>query len=1167
MRLRKIKLAGFKSFVDPVTIPVSASLVGVVGPNGCGKSNIIDAIRWVMGESSAKNLRGDSMSDVIFSGSSARKPVSRASVELVFDNSDNRAPGQYAGYSEISIRREASRDGESEYFLNRVRCRRRDIMDLFLGTGLGARAYAIVEQGTISRIIESKPEDLRVLFDEAAGVSRYKERRRETENRMRHVRENLERVDDVRGELEGQLTRLQRQSRAAARYQELKEQERGLRADLLKVRAHETDQLIAAQTALLGARETELEQAIALQRSAEAALERLRNEEQGARDLTHELEGKVRATGAEIARIEQQIAHVRATRDKHVQDRELVTRDLGLLQSNRAADQARRAEIEQRIESQTVERAAGESQRIASAERLREAEQALARWRERWTEFTARAAEPEKRLAIESSRVRTLERQVDELAQRLARLQKEEQTVVAGLEDDASVLRQEVAEQDRLCETLALDLQRLDDESRDCRLREQQIMDQLSEARGGIQTVDARLASLEELQAAALGQRSAGAEEWLGAHLSHGARLGEALTVESGWEKAVEHVLGADLGAVIVKNLEQFGRDGATRSATAVIGLEAGSPEETARGPDSLLAKATASVDLAGLLSGVRVAESVSDAMAQRSLLGPGESVVTRDGVWCGRNWIRFPQNDSGVLVRAREMEALRAHKHTLSEGLQSLQAQLATEQQRHGQIDGQREQGRRRLAELNRERAGRHSALGQKEARLTQLLARKAQLRTETGDVQQRLTLIGAELEQARASRDEAQSECAARGQERQEIEAVGQDLERDAAAARAVDQQVAARVHQIDIERGRLQSDLAALGQGMERLDTQCNVLLERQRDIDALLAEKSPEDDLRAEIDVLLGRRMQVEAAAHEAASRLSEIETARRGEEGVRQREAQRAESLRTAVEDLRLKRQELVTKRGLLVDQAAAVGLVLGEAIEVPDPARDVAALDAEIAAIESKIERLGPINLAAISEYEEHAKRKEFLDSQHADLSQALASLDEAIRKIDRETRTRFRETFDRVNVGFQSFFPKLFGGGHASLELLGDDLLETGVTIMARPPGKRNSTIHLLSGGEKALTAVALIFAIFELNPAPFCLLDEVDAPLDDANVERYAQTLRTMSEQTQLLYITHNKVTMEAADLLLGVTMSEPGVSRLVSVDLEQAVRLVGDARQAAT
>lgn len=1169
MRLRKIKLSGFKSFVDPVTIPVSANLVGVVGPNGCGKSNIIDAVRWVMGETSAKHLRGDSMSDVIFSGSSTRKPVSRAAVELVFDNEDGLAPGPYGGQPEISIRREAGRDGESEYFLNRVRCRRRDVLDLFLGTGAGARAYAIIEQGTVTRIIESKPEDLRLLFDEAAGVSKYKERRRDSETRMRHVRENLDRVDDVRQELDGQLARLQRQSKAAVRYQDLKRHERTLRGELLGMRLRETEQLINSQTEVLTRKETELEQSIAGQRAAEAALERVRAEELAARDRSHELAERVRAVGAEIVRLEQEIAHVHSEREKRREDRAVIDRDLGEIETTLGNDIAAREAIAVRIEAAAARRVEAEQAHAAVAARLHDAERASSAWREQWTRFTAEAAEAEKSVAIESARVADLERQIEELSGRISHLQQETRTIETALGDDGSRLRQAVAEQDRACEALALALQGLDDEGRACRAREQQLQEETSALRGEIQTAEARLASLEELQTAARGGRGGAFDAWLAAHDVRG-RLADLLQVSGGWEKAVERVLGADLAAHVVSDLDRVAMDGATAGARAISAFAIGKGSAPPR-PGTLLGQIVADADLEDMLGGVQIADSIQEALARRSGLGPGESIITRDGFWCGSHWIRFPSADPGLLVRGREMERLRASVRALTQDLESRNASLAAEQRRHADIEDQRAAGREQLAALNRERAGRHSALGQYEARLAQLVSRSNQLGAEHDAAKNRLEQLAQDLDQARQRVREAEGRRTNHAREREALTASGEAVERGAEAARTEERAAGARVHELAMDQERMQSELNSITAGIARLTSQRDVLSARRRELEVLLSEASREDALQRQVEQALSERVAAERAARGAGEALEEIAARRDNEERVRQREAQRASVLRAEAEDLRLRQRELSTRRETLREQIRDLGIEAPPASGEGDheaagaAPRSIEAIEAEIVAVASKVERLGPINLAAIGEYEEHAKRKEFLDSQHADLSQALASLEEAIRKIDRETRTRFRETFERINAGFQNFFPRLFGGGEARLELSGDDMLETGVAVIARPPGKRNTTIHLLSGGEKALTAVALIFAIFELNPAPFCLLDEVDAPLDDANVERYAQTLKTMSERTQLIYITHNKVSMETADLLLGVTMSEPGVSKLVSVDVEQAVQMVAKARHA--
>jgi chromosome segregation protein len=1164
MRLKKIRMAGFKSFVDPTTIPITSSMTGIVGPNGCGKSNIIDAVRWVMGESSAKNLRGDSLADVIFSGSNSRKPVGRASVELVFDNTDGKAPGQYASYAEIAIRREASRDGQSDYFINKTRCRKKDITDIFLGTGLGPRAYSIIEQGMVTRIIESKPEDLRGFLEEAAGISRYKERRRETENRIRHTRENLDRVNDIRSELEKQLNRLQRQAKAAARYKDLKQEERLLHAQLLALRWRTLDAQLRGIESELGTSDVELEKLLSAQRETEAGIESLRSQRTEAADALNTVQEEFYGIGGEISAIEQSIQHVRDTRAQQVREHEEVNRSWTEASEHLKAD----LEIIERLGKELNEGAAEMDQRRQArdrhAEAQRAAEQAMQRWQSDWQVFSEASAEPAKVRDVQRARIDQLNEHIAELEERRQRLGAEAERIGAELgQEGLESSRTEARNLEEECTQQAQAVSDLERRLRELRQQREQLGETLEREREEQQQVAARLTSLRELQDAAQGKHDNELTQWLEHNrLAQRPRLAGRLQVETGWEQAVERVLGSTLGAVCVDDVEGY------RSSLTDLGQSDLTLMDTRGGdapamPGRLAALVRSDIPVAPLLNRVRTAESLDEAFALRAQLAEGESVITREGVWLGPNWLSISSSDgarAGVLRREQEIQELGEKEHTLSERVAEARTQSETLQSQLEDMDNQLVDAREALNRANGRRAQLAERLGHEEARREQLDSRRGQLQGEIEELDLRATRSREELTASQRLLSEAEGASGEHEQRRAQLEAergqIQEQLERardDAATARDA-------WHELELERQRRQTTLESTEQSVARLRGQLQHLEQRREELAQVLsAGDSPEAELKQKLESFLGRRVEVEQrlnTARQQAGALDETLTAREQERNQQQKKVQEQ---REAMEQIRVRRQELVTRRDTLVEQLAETGHTLEQAREglAEDATED--AWKEQLEAVERRINRLGAINLVAIEEYEQESERKGYLDKQHEDLTQALATLEEAMRKIDRETRTRFRETFDQVNTGMQTYFPQLFGGGHAYLELLGEDLLTTGVGVMARPPGKRNSTIHLLSGGEKALTAVALLFAIFQLNPAPFCILDEVDAPLDDANVQRYSETLKTLSGNTQLLYITHNKISMEMADVLVGVTMSEPGCSRLVAVDVEEAMEMV--------
>ncbi len=1170
MRLKKIKLAGFKSFVDPTTVPVAANLVGIVGPNGCGKSNIIDAVRWVMGESSARQLRGDTLADVIFSGSASRKPVSQASVELVFDNSDGRAGGEYARYAEIVVRREASRDGASDYFLNKTRCRRKDITDLFLGTGLGPRAYSIIEQGMISRIVEARPEDLRLFLEEAAGISRYKERRRETENRLRHVRENLARLDDTRGEIDTQLNRLKRQAAAAQNYKVWRERERELRLTLAGAQFQRlTRELADAETATAQA-VTAVEAELARQRALEAETEALRV----ARDETGEAVRAVRerayAATAEVARCEQEIAHARALASERRAEQQNIAAQCERLERELAADQAR----EQALSRELAELGPAQEQAIAEEHRAiqtqREAEGVLDAWRRSFEAAGLEAQGPVRASAAARSEMARLASRADDLTRRSARLESEAQSVAAIPGTGLATLSEAADLADRDYEDAKERLTGLEERLGGQRQALEMATHEVAEQAGTVKAAEARLASLRSMQAQALrtGHESLG--RWMRDQgLSGAPRLATRLDVDPGWERAIERWLGTKIAAVCVPPGTVTPERVAPLEKTPVVLFDP-QAEDDGGAATGLGAKVRAPFPVGGLFGGARPVASLSQALAERAGLSVNETLVTPEGVCVSRDVISFAgENDerAGVLVREREIAewarregAARAALAKAEQARDSARAEMQA-------LDGQRAEARRALDRCADVRTKAHGAVERAHAEEQSRAARHSRLLAEWDEVKKELKACLAERERAQAEEHRAR-EAASRSEAA--LAALAKERETHQAAleaARAGLREASDRRHGLAMAHQQASTARDGLRERLGRARAELGRLGERRGDVarqieEALARERAPRQDL----DRLLEERAAAQAALAAAEQDLDAKEQALRRAEGQRHALDAAVHGAQEEANRRRLLAHEIKVRRDALVETLHAQGVPddIARLAQDLNEGIDVEPLERELADLGERIARLGAVNLMAIEEFAEQSRRKEFLDAQHADLSEALALLDEAIRKIDRETRSRFKETFERVNEDFKAFFPRLFGGGEAQLLLSSDDLLETGVTVMARPPGKRNSTIQLLSGGEKALVAVSLVFALFALNPAPFCFLDEVDAPLDEANVGRFALILKELAAKSQLLFITHNKVTMEAADVLLGVTTAEAGVSRLVSVDVEEALGMV--ARQPA-
>ncbi len=1164
MRLARIKLAGFKSFVDPTVVTFPRNLTGVVGPNGCGKSNIIDAVRWVMGEISAKHLRGDSMTDVIFNGSRGRKPVGSGSVELVFDNGDGKIAGPYAGFAEVSLKRLVSRDGNSTYFINGSKCRRKDITHLFLGTGLGSRSYAIIEQGMISRLIEARAEDMRAFVEEAAGISRYKDRRRETENRISHTRENLERLNDVREEVDKQIRHLQRQAGIARRYQELTNRQRQLQAELLALRIRDLDGDIAARQALAAERETTTQAALAGLRAAESALEKARSMHAERSDELAAVQGRYYQAGADATRTEQTLLHMRELRQRQRDDLERVVQEHQESETLVSRDQEQLRELADSVARGEPELQAARGTEAAARTALAEAESAMTDWQHRWEIYSRECADASQNTLVERTRIEQIEAglarvlaQREKLAQERAQLEK----LVSGARPEEFAAAERQARERGATAQRELDatLARLQEE----RESERKSAIALDAARAELQIARGELVAVEAVQKAALGQAQGRVVEWLTAHkLEQRLRLAQLLVVESGWEGAVETALGNYLEAVCADAIESFA-DVLDRLESGRITLvEAATAAPTKAAADSLLSRVSGPAVVAGLLEGVIAVDTLREAITRRRSLQPGQSVMTRDGVWLGRDWLRVSRNETehaGVISREQD--------------IRRLQSVVAEDESRVRERDRALVACRARIAELDASRDELHGTVNRLHHDLVNVRGALEAIRSRAQQFGERLTNVRAELEQAgiEIARDEQEIRKARQRLESgltlmNSLQDRHPDLEREReafrarlAVARERSAMDIAAAQQVEIRFESQRSTFATLQTSLDRASDQAHLLAERRADLERQLAHgEAPLEALDQKLQQCLQQRLAVERElagcrrlVEEADTQVREFETARQGSEVL-------VESARAAFAEISLGMQEARVRRESLMEQFTATHFDFATVASALPPEATVPAWDQQLVETSERIDCLGAVNLASIDELTEQSERKEYLDRQFTDLSDALNMLEQAIRRIDRETRARFQDTFDRINSGLKEKFPRLFGGGAAYLELVGDDLLTAGVAVMARPPGKRNSTISQLSGGEKALTAVALVFSIFELNPAPFCLLDEVDAPLDDNNVGRFCDIVRDMSERVQFVFITHNKATMELANHLIGVTMGEPGVSRLVAVDVDEAVKM---------
>ena len=1169
MRLTSIKLAGFKSFVDPTHVGVPGQLVGIVGPNGCGKSNIIDAVRWVLGESRASALRGESMQDVIFNGSAQRKPVARASVELVFDNSDPAAHagmGQWGRYGEIAVKRVLTRQGESSYFINNQQVRRRDIQDIFLGTGLGARAYAIIEQGMISRVIEAKPDELRVFLEEAAGISKYKERRKETESRLAGSRENLTRVADIRGELEIQLVKLEEQAGVAQTYRDLSTEQTAKQHLLWLLKRNDAAAERARHAREIERVTNELEAETAALRNFEKQVEEMRAAHYAAGDRLHASQGDLYAANTEVTRLEAEIRGIVEARarlsnrltqlgtqhDTWKQQAAQTVGDIVRWQGDAAAAATKAAE--------------GAALAAEHAARLPAVEAAASAAQDAQNQARAEVMKVEQQLQVEGVHQDNARRALETLVARRERLRMEQKGL--NRPDQESIARKREELTRRAVELAERDdrLVALEQAAPAATVERDGAQSDLQSQTREAHELEARVGALKELQDRV--QKSGKLQPWLEKHELAGLpRLWQRLHVTAGWETAIEAVLRERLSALEIRNLDWvkafFGDAPPAKLAFVTVdAVEA--PVASSPGLEPLMAQvkiddANVRSLLAEWLGGRYAAATMEEAFARRASLPPRAVFVTRDGHMIGRQTVTFYAPDSeqaGLLARQNEIEnlglAIKAKHLHLDEARAAAARTEAALTRLAGQLAEARpaaQGARQRLHELQLDVVKDEEGLARYLETAGRIEAALAEIATQ--EQVETTRLVEADAHFARLD------ELVAAAQENQEIGRAAADLaqsalttEREAVrhSERAA-QEAAFHERQCRAKIVELEAGAAGIATQIERLAAE----------IESVRAEfDSLHDDVAKNgLQGALDLRLEREHALARVRAELDGLTVQMRAMDEERLKSEQKLDPLRARVGDLRLKEQAARLGEEQYAQQltdAQADEAALAPAL----PGARAGALGADLVRLAQEIAALGAVNLAALEELASAAERKGFLDAQYNDLTEAVATLEDAIRKIDRETRELLKQTFDAVNLHFGELFPALFGGGEARLIMTGDEILDAGVQVMAQPPGKKNSSIHLLSGGEKALTATSLVFALFKLNPAPFCLLDEVDAPLDDPNTERFCQLVKKMAEDTQFVFISHNKITMEMAHQLIGVTQQELGVSRIVAVDMDEAVRL---------
>jgi chromosome segregation protein len=1168
MHLKQLKLAGFKSFVEPTVIPFSSQLVAVVGPNGCGKSNIIDAVRWVMGESSAKSLRGESMADVIFKGSSSRKPVGQASVELIFDNSMGRITGQYASYQEIAIKRLVTRDGESTYFLNGSRCRRRDVADIFLGTGAGARGYSIIGQNTISRLIEAHPDDLRTYLEEAAGVSKYKERRRETLQRITSTRENLSRVADIREELVKQLSRLERQAKAAEHYTQLKQEERLCRAEILALKwrdlTSEQREIDKESQQLTDQHDQQKTKIAALIKESANLSEAL----QQANDQHQQIQPQFYQLATEMARLEASIQQRQKDKQRLIADKQqLESEEQRVIQQWQQAQEALQP-CEATLKMLQQELSAQQNAWIEQEKQVEKQQQQAIAWNAEWQQTLEILNKTLHDAERASMQIQNIEQRQQQLQINVEKNQSERSAMdLVGLQTELLSLQEQQKQ--------SIQQQQIATEKHTTALQEgAALQQQLTDIERDIQQLQDVTQKLIHEHAALLAMQTAllqqpfetYAEIW-----KKHTRLAELMTVDEPWIKACELVLDECLQAIVLNSIEELwpyltatadahDRQNIERPVFTGIFIQTNTPDAQP-GPYPRLIDKIKGPQPAWLntLENIFVAENIDEARRWLPQINAYQSIITQEGLWLGHGWVRIPKQENtdevGLLQRKQRLLQLKAtldqHEYALI-GLQAKRDELRQSLIAH---EAQQRTLKQQLTECLDESRATDAHLKHKQQLCDQTTKRHQWLMEEYETLLSDLETNAAQhIDLSQQYQTGLHCKTALEEQKNQ-LMAQRTCWEEALNLSRQTLETTRKNLHQTELDYNRTDFTAQQLRSSIEREQQQLDLVHKRLQTLAEHTAElDSPRIDLQSQLAQKIELHTELNGRLSQARARIDDLQQTLRETERQTKLAEQDAEIIQTRLQQFHLRSQTLEVHMAHVRESLNEQMNHFQEPLLKADITLPM--LEKTLHSLEDEIKRLGAINLLAIEEYKTDLHRKNHIDLQYQDLTDALATLELAIHKMDKETRQRLKETFEQINASFQTLFPRLFGGGHAKLELTCDNLLEAGILVMAQPPGKRNTTIHLLSGGEKAMTAVALVFAIFQLNPSPFCMLDEVDAPLDDANIRRFCELVREMSSVVQFLFITHNKVTMELADHLIGVTMREPGVSRIVTVDVEAMV-----------
>jgi chromosome segregation protein len=1168
MCLKLIKLAGFKSFVDPTLITVNRQVNAIVGPNGCGKSNVVDAIRWVIGEISAKKLRGQSMSDVIFAGTTGRKPVGKASVELVFDNSEGRFGGEYASFGEFSIRREVTRDGNSDYYINNAHCRRRDVLDLFMGTGLGSRSYSVIEQGMISQLIEAKPEDLRSHIGEAAGISKYKERRRETEVRIQHTRDNLDRLNDLRDEIDKQLRHLQRQASAAKKFKEYQSERTELNAQVKAMQWREIDRKLDVQDKQIIDAKVQRESLYEQVRSLEVESQQLRDQQSGLNDALQQKQQLFYDISNQISQLEQSIRSNETTLSRSSDEQ---------MDNESAQDEYRELVLsyEQKIED--LDNQLGgllpqknevEDEKESASFALAQAEIAMTRWRESSDHLQSELMQQKTQQNVCKAKIEHFEDQLINHEERQISLHHQlSELNIDELVATITPMEQALKEAQMLRDEKQQKQQALRDEQQGLRNQLQSLRHEQKETQKELSRQERELATQQARQEAALTKDDAATHAFIDQQgLTKRPRLAETLTVDPKWQRAVEAVLQPQLDAICVQHVFNYTQAIESLKSGHLLLIDETLERHTWKprlAKPTLLEQVHSKWPLTSWLKEIYVADSIAEALAMRPSLAVTESVITPDGHWIGFDWwqIHIPAESAhSILGRESFIAQLQKDVQALMEQLESRESAILRVEDQLSNSEKALDTMQQEVSAASQQLVSAEQALNLNQSRLDALFRQREQSEKELLQLDEKIARIKEDLEKNKHQLEavnetvpELESENAALLARREEL---------SEALARA--QQVKARADQkageLMVQVSACENQLQLLQDSHRRDEKRLAGLIEREQELQAVIDEllfSLPE--MREQLQSLLVHKEEAAQALREHEERRNS-QNWQSGEQEAKRKELQQLlDVMQEKLTQLQMEREGLYVRQTTVVEQLEEAGVDLQVVLTNLPEELNLKEQEEKLQNLSDAIARLGAINLAAIEEFDAAKERQDYLNNQYTDLVEALNMLETAIEKIDRESRQKFKETFEQINANFQKLFPEVFGGGSATLELTENDWLNAGVVVKAQPPGKRNSTIHMLSGGEKALTAMALVFSMFRLNPAPFCILDEVDAPLDDLNVGRYSDLVRRMAADTQFIMISHNKLAIAMADQLLGITMQEPGVSRLVNVNISEAMEMV--------